>query len=292
MALIAEPPPRRPGLVGRVRRHLAGRSRGQSLVEFALLLPVFMLFFATTLDLGRLAAAQLSVANAAKEGVFQAALTPTDFNAANPCPAAGDTNVILCRIQLELSGSGISVNPSDISVSCSQAGCPKTMGSRVTVTLTGRFQLLTPILSPFFGGTNVAFTRAATAQMEALPAPETTTLTTTTSTSTSTTTSTTTTTTSSTTTTTTVACTIPSAGFTYTLTPSNGQSQIMAVTDTTTSPACAITSWFWDWGDGATSMVKDPQPHTYVHKGTYYVTLRVANSAGTNTTGAVQVTVQ
>ena len=44
-------------LLDRTRRHLAERSRGQSLVEFALLLPVFMLFFATTLDLGRLAAA-------------------------------------------------------------------------------------------------------------------------------------------------------------------------------------------------------------------------------------------
>jgi Flp pilus assembly protein TadG len=298
VALTVDPSPRRPGLVGRVRRHLRSRSRGQSLVEFALLLPVFMLFFATTLDLGRLAAAQLSVANAAKEGAFQAAQTPTDFNASNPCPAAGDSNKILCRVQLELRGSGITVSPADIAVACSQTGCPKTMGSRVTVTLTGRFQLLTPILAPFFGGTNVGFTRSSTVQIEALPAPETSTTTfttsttTTTTTTTSTTTSTTSSTTTTTTTTTTVACTIPSAGFTYTLTPGNGQSQIMAVTDTTTSPACAITSWFWDWGDGATSMVKDPQPHTYVHKGTYYVTLRVANAAGTNTTGAVQVLVK
>ena len=80
------------------------------------LLPVFMLFFATTLDLGRLAAAQLSVANAAKEGAFQASSTPADFNPANPCPSTGDTNLVLCRVQLELKGSGISVNPSDIAV--------------------------------------------------------------------------------------------------------------------------------------------------------------------------------
>jgi len=66
----------------------------------------------------------------------------------------------------------------------------------------------------------------------------------------------------------------------------------MTVVDTTTSPACAITSWFWDWGDGSTSMAKNPTPHDYLVKGTYYVTLRVANAAGTNTTGAVQVTVK
>jgi len=94
--------------------YVQNTSRGQSLVEFALILPVFMLFFATTLDLGRLAAAQLSVANAAKEGAFQAATTPTDLDTSNPCPAAGDSNLILCRVQLELNGSGISVNPSDI----------------------------------------------------------------------------------------------------------------------------------------------------------------------------------
>ena len=66
----------------------------------------------------------------------------------------------------------------------------------------------------------------------------------------------------------------------------------MHVTNTTTSPACAITSWFWDFGDGTTSTDMAPPPHAYVDKGNYYVTLRVANAAGTNTTGAVQVHVK
>ena len=66
----------------------------------------------------------------------------------------------------------------------------------------------------------------------------------------------------------------------------------MAYGENGRSPACAITSWFWDWGDGATSDLKDPPPHTYLVKGKYYVSLRVANAAGTNTTGAVQVTVK
>ena len=285
-------------LLDRTRRHIAERSRGQSLVEFALLLPVFMLFFATTLDLGRLAAAQLSVANAAKEGAFQASTTPSDFNPSNPCPSTGDSNLVLCRVQLELKGSGISVNPSDIAITCSQTGCPTGMGSRVTVTITGRFQLLTPVLSPFFGGTNVAFTRSSTVQRETLPAPETappitTTSTTTSSTTTTTSTGTDTTSTSTATTSTTTACTIPSAGFTFSTTPQSGHAPVvLSVVDTTTSPACAITSWFWEWGDGSTSMAKDPTPHTYVVPGNYFVTLRVANAAGTNTTGAVEVWVK
>ena len=75
-----------------------------------------MLFFATTLDLGRLAAAQLSVANAAKEGAFQATTTPADFSSSNPCPSTGDSNLVVCRVLLELKGSGISVTPSDIAL--------------------------------------------------------------------------------------------------------------------------------------------------------------------------------
>jgi hypothetical protein len=259
-------------------------------VEFALVLPVFMLFFATTLDLGRLAAAQLTVANAAKEGAFQAALTPTDFDSSKPCPASGDTNRILCRIQLELKGSGITVSRSDVAVSCSQSGCPKAMGSRVTVAVTGRFQLLTPVLSPFFGGTSVPFTRSSTMQLEALPAPPTTT-TTTTTTSTSTTTSTTTTTTA--TTTTTEACIMPSAGFEYTVSPTSKVAPVtLTVKDTTTSPACAITSWFWEFGDGTTSLVQNPGSHLYLAKGTYKIRLTVANAAGTDTTGAVTLVVK
>jgi PKD repeat protein len=66
----------------------------------------------------------------------------------------------------------------------------------------------------------------------------------------------------------------------------------ITVTDTTTSPSCSITSWFWTWGDGSTSLVKDPGSHTYLVEGTYEVTLTVANAAGTNTTGAVQVKVK
>ena len=43
-----------------LRRHVKTRIVGQSLVELALILPVFMLFFAAILDLGRIAAAQVS----------------------------------------------------------------------------------------------------------------------------------------------------------------------------------------------------------------------------------------
>ena len=68
----------------------------------------------------------------------------------------------------------MSIAPADISVTCSVSGCPTGLGNRVTVSVVGHFQLLTPILAPFFGGTqNVTFTRSSTSQIETLPVPST-----------------------------------------------------------------------------------------------------------------------
>jgi hypothetical protein len=84
---------RRPGCTGSRTR----KSRGQSIVEFANVLPVFLLLFATILDLGRIRA-RISVTNAAR-GTFQAA-NPTSFKAG--APAGGRACVRTARAR----GSG------------------------------------------------------------------------------------------------------------------------------------------------------------------------------------------
>lgn len=274
----------------RLRRHRATRSRGQSLVEFALILPVFMLFFATTLDLGRLALAQLSLSNAAREGAFQASKTPSSFDNTQACPSDGKSNLVVCRVQLEAKSSGVTIAPGDISLACSVSGCPTGLGNRVTVSVMGHFQLLTPILSPFFNGsTNITFTRTATNQIETLPAPVLASASASPSPSASASPSA----SPSPTPTMPPVCTLPSAGFTYTVSPVSLTAPVtVTVTDTTTSPNCSITSWFWTWGDGTTSLGQDPGSHTYLVKGVYGITLKVTNSAGSNTTGKVQVHVQ
>lgn len=50
-------------------------------------------------------------------------------------------------------------------------------------------------------------------------------------------------------------------------------------TDTSTS---SPTSWFWDFGDGVTSASQNPS-HEYTTAGTYNVSLRATNAAGSNT---------
>jgi Flp pilus assembly protein TadG len=136
------------------------RSRGQALVEFALVLPVLLLFFAAALDGGRLFYAQVSLSNMAREGAFEAARTQ------------GDAAAVTQRVQLEARNSGVlDVTPTDIRVTCT-AGCAQTLGSRVAVSVDARFNLVTPVLTPFFGGSfQLTLTRTATAQVEVLPQP-------------------------------------------------------------------------------------------------------------------------
>ena len=284
-------------------RHFRSRSRGQSLVEFALLLPIFMLFFAAVLDLGRIASAQIAVSNAAREGVFQAAQTPTAFDSSKPCPAdpTDKSNLIWCRIKLESSG-GVAIAATDVNVSCSPVDCSTGIGNTVTVRVTGHFQLFTPLMAVFFGGNqNIAFTTSATANRETLPVtglstpPPSATPSPSPSPSPSSSASAS---PSPSPSPSPLVCNLPSAGFTYTASPANHQAPVTVnVTDTSTSINCGITSWLWTWGDGTTTLSQVPGPHTYVVKnpdksGGYIITLKVTNAAGSTTSGGVQVQVK
>ncbi|MFO8128859.1 MAG: PKD domain-containing protein [Bacteroidales bacterium] len=68
----------------------------------------------------------------------------------------------------------------------------------------------------------------------------------------------------------------PEADFVFNSTCAGGATQF---TSTSTSTGGPITSYFWDFGDGSTSMLQNP-PHTYTSGGIYYVTLTVTNENG------------
>src|SRR5216110_1565284 len=118
-----------------LRRHLDTRSRGQSLVEFALILPLFLVFVAACLDLGRVFYANISLNNAAREGAMQAAKDHATFIQDGPCDPVN--NNIVCRVQLESKGSAVTIASTDITRTCSIAGCPRAAGSTTTVTVRG-----------------------------------------------------------------------------------------------------------------------------------------------------------
>ena len=263
------------------------RSRGQSLVEFALILPVLILFFGAILDLGRLAAAQLTVANASREGAFQAAQTPASYSANQACPLGATTNQVVCRVLLEAKNSVVQIQPSDISLACTP-DCSHSLGHRVSVTVRGQLTLLMPFMAPLLGGSTVSFSSTSTTQLEALPTGVTAATPTPAPTSSASPSP-----TPSPTPSPSPVCTLPSAGFTSNTSPASMKATVtLTVTDTSTSPGCAITSWLWSWGDGTTSSAQNPGAKTYVAPGTFTVTLQVSNSSGTSTTGALVLKVK
>jgi hypothetical protein len=234
-------------LAARLRAHLRNRTLGQSLVEFALVLPVFLLFFAAALDLGRVFYANISLNNAAREGAFQAAITPALYIEDQACDQA--TNRVVCRIQNETRGSMIAIAPTDIDVTCSVPGCANDPGSLVTVEVRGRFRLITPLLSIVFGGQDLDLSSSAVAQIEYLPDPNT-------------------------------ATPPPAPVALFVGTPRTGEPGMFVDFDSSASTGNP-TGFQWDFdGDGMVDSVEPNPVHQYNTAGTWTVSLTVVNLSG------------
>ena len=279
--------------IKRFLRRRRERSLGQSLVEFAIVLPVFLVIVSAAVDLGRMAYGRITIANVAREASFQAAQTPTSYLAGQACNTS--TNLVICRGILESKGSVVTVNPADITLTCAPS-CTGAMGNTVTVKAVGRFTLLTPVMAAFFGGSTVTFSSSATNQINALP-PSPTAAPTPTPTPTPTPAPTP---TPSPTPVPTASCGGVSAGFTYTSSPSSKQSPVtVTVTDTTTYNILCSTVWLWSWGDGSPSTTGRVQAaHVYTNSTgqpgntkTYNLTLTVTSGTFTSTSGTVAISV-
>ena len=132
---------------GRAERR---RTRGQALVELALIVPVLLTLFLATIDLGRFYYSQITVTNAAREAAIEAAANPTSYTSGT-CNASSR---VVCAAVNEARGSFVTVAPADVDLTC-PGGCAKTFGKQAIVTVTGHFSLLTPLMSVFTGGSNV-----------------------------------------------------------------------------------------------------------------------------------------
>ena len=231
------------------RRRHGRKSRGQSLVEFALILPVFLVFLAATLDLGRVFYANISLNNAAREGAFEGSKNPAAFGGGQACDAS-DAGRIVCRIEVESSNTSVVIADGDISATCN-SGCASAAGSTITVNVSGTFQLVTPILSAIFGGQTIPLHSSATAQIEycttvcgsgvSTPPPP------------------------------------PGANFTGSPTTITAGGTVIFQDLSTGSPS----DWTWDFGDGNASTLQNPT-HVYDNPGTYTVKLTAINMSGTN----------
>jgi Flp pilus assembly protein TadG len=106
-------------------------SKGQSLVEFALCLPVLILVFIGVFDLGRAFYSYVIITNSAREGAYYACMHPSN------------TSGIVARALAEAQASGIQITAADVQVST--AG---TSGAPVTVRVHYDFRLLWSNLVP------------------------------------------------------------------------------------------------------------------------------------------------
>ncbi len=111
-------------------------TRGQSIVEFALLLPVLLFLLMGLLDVGRAFYVQVTLEDMAAEGATYASIRPYD--------AQG-----IWQRAAEASGGMITISPSDVEVEYPPV---LYVGAPITVTVWYSFRFLTPIMEPMLPG--------------------------------------------------------------------------------------------------------------------------------------------
>ncbi len=251
---------------------VAWASRGQSLVEFALILPVFLVLLGTAIDAGRMFFSYVAITNGAREGAIYGGMNP-ECDTASACP---NPNNVTYRVTQE-TGSGVTV-----AVACfAPDGTPRsglaacTKGDIYRVRVERPFALLTPFVRVFFGDSvtlgaeanavvfNPAAYNSPTPTPTATPTPTPTPAPTPTPVATP-------------------SCTAPTGNFTSIPAPgSNGRVMVnvgQTVTFTGTSNP-APTSWLWTFGDGATNATNWPTvSHAWSSKGKFTVTLTLRTS--------------
>lgn len=276
------------GAWARVSAHARSVSRGQALVELALVTPILLILLLAAIDLGRLFYAEIAVQNSAREGAMVAANQPTGFVAGSACDVA--TNPVMCAATSEGKGGMVTIGTADVAMSCSPS-CSQTYGTHVTVTVTGHFQVITPLLWAFTGGSNVMFSKSATADVivtpaaagYATPSPSSSqSASPSASASASPSASASASASASPTPTPTPTCPPPTVLFTYSQQNKNKPVEFTS-NSTPATGACAISYWRWDFGDTTTSAgAIQTASHQYASEGTNYsVTLTVTTPSGT-----------
>lgn len=147
------------------------RAGGQSLVEFALVIPIIVLLAAGFVEVGRAVFAYNTIANAARQGARVAAVNQikgvTDCDATRPVedPLAPHWSIRGCVIA---AASTLGLTTANITVGYSPPpattlGCDPTLhvGCIASVTVTYNYSVSTPFLSMLIG----SFTMSQTSQM-------------------------------------------------------------------------------------------------------------------------------
>jgi hypothetical protein len=120
--------------------------RGQSLVEFALMMPVLLLMLMGTLDVGRMYFSFIAIQNAAGEGALYAAINPRCIHAGDG-PECADPNNAEYRAQHESPAGGVDWTRVTISVEPADTSALHE-GDAITIIARYEYDILTPLISP------------------------------------------------------------------------------------------------------------------------------------------------
>lgn len=140
----------------------AGRSRGQALVEFAFVLPVFLLLFMGIVDLGTAVFTYNSLTNAAREGARLAIVNQ-------------DTTSIISRAEqqvsiAEITAPNVTINfyqaADDGSPDTASTCSPVAVGCLAVVTFEATYQPLTPVIGDVLFRGGVTFTARSVLSVE------------------------------------------------------------------------------------------------------------------------------
>jgi Flp pilus assembly protein TadG len=130
------------------------RSRGQSLVEFTLVVPILILILLIAVDFGRLFFSYVQITNAAREGA--------NYGITRPDDTSGITARVMQETNVQSQQNG-SAGPINVATTCSPDSCSAARTSQtqnvVQVTVTRSFSFLTPVIGSFLG--NVTLTASA-----------------------------------------------------------------------------------------------------------------------------------
>ena len=143
-----------------IRRSRAHRRRGQALVEFALVIPIFLLIVFGIIDAGRLIFTYNTVSNAARNAA-RVAIVNQSTTGTNTCDTTSPTAwSVGCGVS---SGVGVAIAPTDVVVTYRNptdtgACTPASIGCIAVVTVTGKWQAMTPIIGQIIGPTSVSST--------------------------------------------------------------------------------------------------------------------------------------
>ena len=228
-------------------------SRAQAVVEFAIILPVFLFLLLMAIDFGRLFFTYVQVSNAAREAANYGAVQPTDTAGMQARAVQEKNSQTQGEAALDPIGAACRT-PAGTAVACGAAAGAGGAGNILTVTVTQDFSFLTPLVTNFFGGPLPISVDASTAVLVSAVggggggtpgtclAP------------------------------TVATFTVFASGMDVIVDPAGSQPDI---------GVCTISGYNWDFGDGVTDVGSTiPTNHTFASPGTYIITLEVTNQGG------------